>query len=158
MPLDRTCEECGEPFVAKTKRARFCKDVCRVKANRRPTKTGRAKDDADRGRAAEVVELKVAPPPAAPPPDVDGGLAAQVRTSLQAAGALETVAGMAAVVLARQIERGQDSGSAVASMTKQLQTLVGQARAEAAPQQRDAADDVMARAAAKIMGLVGESA
>lgn len=152
MPSERACEECGATFVAKTRRARFCRDGCRVKANRRPTKTGRAKADRQPG---EVVELKMAPPP---PVQVDGSLATQIRTSLHAAGALETVAGMAALMLARQIEKGQDSGSAVATMTKELSRLLGEARAEAAPQQRDAADDVMARAAAKLMRLVGEPA
>jgi hypothetical protein len=43
-------------------------------------------------------------------------------------------------------------------MTKELSRLVGEAKAEAAPLQRDGADDVMARAAAKIMRLVGEPA
>lgn len=153
---DRSCEECGTAFTPSRRDQRFCKAYCRVKANRRPTKVGRAKQEGKSGAgSAEVVELKAAP---APPQDVDGGLAAQVRSSLTDAGALATVAGMAALTLARQIEKGQDSGSAVASMTKQLSALMAEARAESAPSQRDAADDVMARAAAKIMRLVGEPA
>lgn len=155
MPIERHCEECGKPFVAKTRRARFCSDKCRVYANRRPTKTGRAKQDAG-AAPAEVVELRPTGTDGAAPStsDADGGLAAQIRATLRAVGAFETVAGMSALMLARQIDKGQDSGSAVATMTKELSRLMTEARAEAAPTQRDGADDVMARAAEKLLRLV----
>jgi hypothetical protein len=162
MPLDVTCEECGGPFVAKTRRAKFCGAACRVRANRRPTKTGRAK--AEGGTEAQVVALHPAsaapapaPAPGEPPPpvvDAEGSFAAQVRQVLETRGALATIAGASALVLARQIDRGQDSGSAVASMVKEISRLKAEAFAEAAPLQRDGADDVMARAAEKLLRLV----
>lgn len=156
MSLKRDCEECGTPFEAKTKRARFCKTACRVKANRRPTKIGRAKARAGGGDvAAEVVELDAS---GAGVVEDDGGLVSQVRQTLQSIGALATVAGMAALRVARQIDKGEDSGSAVATLSKELSRLMAEARAEAAPLQLDAADDVMARAAAKILRLIDEPA
>ncbi|ABL80098.1 MULTISPECIES: hypothetical protein [unclassified Nocardioides] len=144
MSVDRTCEECGTPFVAKTKRGRFCGAACRVRANRRPTKTGRAVTAAAQSGERPAPRVGAA----------DGGLEAQIRSSLESAGAMQTVAGTAALLLARQIGSGQDSGSAVATMTRELSRLMGEARAEAAPKQRDGADDVMARVAAKIQELV----
>lgn len=149
MPPVRTvaCAECGKEFQTTSARARFCPDnsACRKAASRRPSKQGRR--EIDGGTAVDQRK------PATPVADADGGLAAQVRASLRAAGAFETVAGMSALMLARQIDKGQDSGSAIASMTKEVSRLVSEAKAEAAPTQRDGADDVMARAAEKLMRL-----
>jgi hypothetical protein len=149
MPNVRTvaCAECGKEFQTTSPRAKFCPDnsACRKAASRRPSKQGRQELNAP---TADVVQLPDRAPAA------EGGLAKQIRASLEAAGAFETVAGMSALMLARQIDKGQDSGSAVATMTKELSRLMTEARAEAAPQHRDAADDVMAAAAAKIMRLV----
>lgn len=170
MSFEKACEECGVTFVAQRATAKFHSATCRVRANRRPTKTGRAKFDAE-AVTADVVQLrpgqkakkaqqaeKSAAGSTTPPPQVDGVLVEQIRASLEKAGALETIAGASALLLARQMERGQESGSAVASMTKELSRLVVEAKAEAGPRQQDAADDVMARAAAKLMRLVGEPA
>jgi membrane-bound lytic murein transglycosylase B len=149
----RPCEECGEPFEAKTKRAKFCGATCRVRANRRPSKTGAAKAAA----GGTVTHLPIAggpldqTSPADPSvEDIVGSLAEQVRKTLTEAKALDTIAGAQAVRIARQIDRGDDSGSAVATLSKELSRLVAEAKVEAAPRIRDAADDVMERVAQKL--------
>lgn len=152
----RPCDECGEPFPAKTKRAKYCGATCRVRANRRPSKTGAAK-----AKQGTVTQLPIAggpldqTSPADPSvEDIVGGLADQVRKSLSALQALDTIAGAQAVRVARQIDRGDDSGSAVATLSKELSRLVGEAKVEAAPRIKDAADEVMERVNEKLR-LVG---
>ena len=147
MAIDRPCEECGATFPAKTKRAKYCTTACRVRANRRPSKVGKAKAEA---AGAVVVPIGKSAPVHQ---DAEGGLATQVRETLTELDALTTVAGMAALMVARQIDKGQDSGSAVATLSKELSRLMTEARAEAAPKQRDGVDDVMRRAAEKLLRL-----
>lgn len=166
MQLDVDCEECGTTFVAKSTRARFCGPTCRVRANRRPTKIGLAKSDAaaatkpkrkTRARKAKAggkAQVETATEALAQPaPPVYDTLEEQLRASLTRLQALDTISGMAAVRVAQQIDRGRDSGSAVATLSKELSRLVAEAKVEAAPRIRDAADDIADRAAAKI-GLV----
>lgn len=144
MPLDRTCDECGTAFVAKTKRARFCGAACRVRANRRPSKVG----------AAAAKRADTATPSDAPKTESKTeSLTAQVRRTLERFDALDTVSGLNAVLIAGQLDRGDDSGSAMATLSKELSRLVAEAKAEALPKHRDGTDDVLARVAEKLMGL-----
>lgn len=125
------CEECGEPFVARSSRAKFCPGgKCRKAANRRPSK---------KGKAASTVT-----------PPLPGGLISQVASDLEKAKAMDTIPGRAALALAYRIESPMETGSAAASMTKELSRLVAEARAEVAPRLGDAGDDVEARVAAKL--------
>jgi protein-arginine kinase activator protein McsA len=162
--VDRVCEECGTTFAAKTNRARFCSTAHRVRANRRPSKVGKAKDDAARKPAKKVATKKAtakkpaakakdadSPPPPAPVYDT---LAEQLKNSLTELQALDTIAGMAALRIAQQIDRGQDSGSAVATLSKELSRLVGEAKLEAAPKIRDRVDDITTAASEKMLRLV----
>ena len=165
--VDRVCEECGITFAAKTNRAKFHSTACRVRANRRPSKIGKARDDAEtaaakrppakKSAAKKVAAKKVATKktePAPPPAPVYDSLADQLRESLTTLQALDTIAGMAALRIAQQIDRGQDSGSAVATLSKELSRLVAEAKVEAAPRIRDGADDIAERAGEKMLRLV----
>jgi protein-arginine kinase activator protein McsA len=176
--LDVVCEECGEPFQAKTQRARFCSTAHRVRANRRPDKVGQAKADADEAAATPAPRkragAKKAPAkkaaakrsttrktkatekpaaPSTPPAPTYDTLAEQVKQSLTDLQALGTISGMAAVRVAQQIDRGRDSGAAVATLSRELSRLVGEAKVESAPNRRDKVDDIADRAAAKIAAV-----
>lgn len=170
--ITRACDECGEPYVAQTQRSKFCGATCRVRANRRPSKVGAAKAKQAAGAAsrpsqkakqagkadgktptvlegATVTQLPIAggpldqTSPADPTvEDIVGSLAEQVRKTLTEAKALDTIAGAQAVRIARQIDRGDDSGSAVATLSKELSRLVAEARIEAAPKNRDRVDEL----------------
>lgn len=131
MQTERECEECGGTFVAKTQRAKFCKPACRVKANRRPAKTG-----------AATSSTKVTIPDR-------GGLISQVAADLTKAAALDTIPGRAALALAYRIESPMETGSAAASMTRELSRLVDEARA-LAPQRQDQIDDLGDSVGAKL--------
>lgn len=147
----RPCEECGETFPAKTQRAKYCGATCRVRANRRPSKVGAAKAKAGgQQTGGTVTQLPIAggpldqTSPADPSvEDIVGSLAEQVRKTLTEAQALDTIAGAQAVRIARQIDRGDDSGSAVATLSKELSRLVVEAKVEAAPRNRDRVDSML---------------
>lgn len=139
--VERPCDDCGEPFTAKTKRAKFCSTACRVRANRRPSKQGAA------AAAAEVDK----PAPAAPPTGVydPGALLGQTIADLAAAEVLTTIPGRAAVALAYRIESPMESGSSAASMTRELSRLVEEAM-KLAPTQSDNVDQLGDAVASKL--------
>lgn len=136
--MERPCDECGRPYIAKTRRSRFCGVNCRVRANKRPSK---------RGSAAAAAELEE-PPLGTPARAV--GLMDQVRADLGAIEALDTIPGRAALALAYRIESPLETGSAAAQMTRELSRLVEEAQAAVAPKRRDAGDEISDRVAAKL--------
>jgi membrane-bound lytic murein transglycosylase B len=143
MTAARTCEQCGKSLEGRSPRTRFCDSACRGKAARQPAKVGTAKAKADAGEKPDDA-------PAKPTYDT---LAEQLKESLTSAQALDTIAGMAALRIAQQIDRGGDTGSAVATLSKELSRLVAEAKIEAAPKIKDAADGILERAAEKMAGL-----
>ena len=124
MPIKRPCDECGTTYLAKSKTSRYCETACRVRANRRPSKQGAA-------TAADA--------PAPVSPYERGGLLGQVVADLTKANVLETIPGKAALALAYRIESPMETGSAAASMTRELSRLVEEAKA-LAPKRQDAID------------------
>ncbi len=156
---ERTCEQCGEGFSASRRHARFCSDNCRSRKHRGKTPTqltvvgGTVIKPAKSKTSATKGTETPATPPAPPAPTYDT-LEDQVRAKLSAVNALDTIAGIAAIRIAQQIDRGGDSGSAVVSLSKELSRLVDEAKVEAAPQNKDAVDDLAALVNAKILKLV----
>ena len=131
MQLERECDECATRYVAQTKRSRFCSAACRVKANRRPVTQGMNEGE---------------PPVAAPE---RGGLVSQVAADLQKVGVLDTIPGRAALALAYRIESPMETGSAAASMTRELSRLVDEAKA-LTPKQQDGIDKLDDSVGAKL--------
>lgn len=123
------CRECGAEFEAKSPRAVYCSAKCRKAANRRPAKQGVA------ANPAVTVER--------------GGLRGQVVADLTRIGVLETIPGKAALALAYRIESPMETGSAAASMTRELSRLVEEARA-LAPASQDHIDDLGDSVGAKL--------
>jgi len=121
-----TCVVCGAEFEA-VRAARFCSDRCRKRAAR-----GRPLDAA----------------PAAPVAFLEGAVTAATRDALAAAGRTLTPMGQAALVLARRLDTpGLDTGSALASITRQLGATLAEAlkgaRGDTAPGRL--ADELAAR-------------
>lgn len=135
------CAECGTVFEARSSRAKYCSPKCRKAVSRRPSKQGK-------------LEAEGAPqvPTAPPAPEYDS-LADQIKNSLTELEALNTISGMAALRVAQQIDRGRDSGSAVATLTKELSRLVTEAKRESEPKRKDAADAIASKVIAKLQGL-----
>ena len=106
--MQRQCEACGATYEAKRSTSRFCPgSTCRSRAR----------------RGAKVSQLR----PDAP----EAGLVAAVRRELVDADRLETALGQAAVGLAERITSGADTGSAVASLTRELRVTLEAATAGA---------------------------
>lgn len=137
-----SCAECEKKFEAKSTRAKYCSPACRKAANRRPSKKG----------AAEEAGKQEPPQVTIPTP---GGLVAAVAADLQKLQALDTVAGRAALALAYRIESPQETGSAAASMSKELTRLMEIAKSEVAPMRKDTVDALEEAVAAKLRLVAG---
>ncbi len=103
--MNRSCESCGGPYEAVRSNARYCSERCKK-----------------RGQRGHLVQLPAAA-------DTDGGTALSdaVRAELEDAGRLNTSLGQAALTLARRIEGGRDTGSAVASLNRELRSTLADA-------------------------------
>jgi hypothetical protein len=62
-----------------------------------------------------------------PPAAGEAPLVAATRRDLEDAGVFDTVAGQQAILLATRMTSPHETGAAVASMSKQLQAVVGEA-------------------------------
>lgn len=78
----------------------------------------------------------------------DTGLMVTVTRELSEAGVLETTAGQSAILLARRLSSGQETGSAMAALSKQLQALVSEAMSSVA--KVDRMDEIKKRRDAKL--------
>jgi hypothetical protein len=98
VAFDLTCHGCGEPFTAKSARAKWCKPGCKKRVQRNPA------------AAAEPVS----------PPDhePETGLVAALRKELEDAGVLATVEAQQALVLARSMAK--IDATAISSLSKEL--------------------------------------
>lgn len=104
--MERSCQSCGGPYAAKRATARFCSERCRKRAQR--------------GHVIAVF------------PGTAGGtvgtvLVDAVRGELSGAGRLGTALGEVVLMLATRIEAGQDTGSAVAALTREMRASLAEA-------------------------------
>ena len=129
--MQRKCESCGRSYQAARPNSKFCGDTCRKRAQRSP-KSGAVK-------------------PTEPTPSLAAGLEAVTARELEAADRLDTVFGQAALVLARRIESPMETGSSIASMTKQLRETMADAL-KGAQQVADPLDEIRARRDSKRAG------
>lgn len=132
--MQRACDSCGGKYEAKTARSRFCGERCRKRAQRtRPDAVVRQLPvkGAKRGsRKAPKGSEQVAAP--ASPKPVEGPVLVSTRKTLEDAGRLDTPMGQAAMVLAARLDFClRDTGSAVASLARELRSTLDAATAGA---------------------------
>lgn len=127
--MDRTCEVCGKHYTAKRAAAKYCGDTCRKRAQRGMSIVAAQEPDMDSQ-------------------EPDTGLMVTVTRELSEAGVLETTAGQSAILLARRLSSGQETGSAMAALSKQLQALVSEAMSSVA--KVDRMDEIKKRRDAKL--------
>lgn len=132
MSAVRSCAECSASLEGRSPRAKFCGDACRKAANRRPAKVG-------------LTEA-----PTAPVEPAASGLVAAVTAELTDLEVLGTVDGQTALALAERIVSPMETGSAAASMTRELAACMDRVRAAAAPKQRDGVDELLGSARGKL--------
>jgi hypothetical protein len=106
----RPCDVCGKPYEAKRPNSRFCGASCRKRNERNPA------------TVAEVVPLE---------PEQPAGLVEATRRELEAADRLDTVLGHQALELARRIVSPMSTGSSVATLSRELRTVMTEATAGA---------------------------
>lgn len=132
------CEACGDEFEAKRSNAKFCSTKCRNRKHRQKRTAGK---------------------PAAPIVDSDVleavSFAASVTDATQAAldscGRAETPLGQLALRLALRVDVGEESGSAMAALSKELRATLAAATANATTS-GDLVDELRARREAKRLG------
>ena len=129
--MQRKCASCGRSYQAARPNSKFCGDTCRKRAQRSP-------------KQSTIQTTKTAPVSA-------DGLEAVAARELAAADRLDTVLGQAALVLARRIESPMETGSSIASMTKQLRETLADAL-KGAQQVADPLDEIRARRDSKRAG------
>lgn len=105
--MQRLCDSCQKPYEAKRVTSRFCSPTCRSRAS----------------RGAVVADLR--------PPAPTGGLVGAVRRELEEAERLDTALGQAALGLAERLAAGNDTGSAIATLTREMRTTLEAAKAGA---------------------------
>ena len=120
--MERACDSCRTLYTAKSPLSRYCSSRCAKRAQR----TGLSRS------AAEPAVVAVVPSGA-------GAVEAAVQGALEAAGRLSAPLGQVALVLARRLDApGGESGSALASVAKQLTMTLATATSDAPP-----ADDLL---------------
>jgi hypothetical protein len=101
----KQCAMCPAEFDAKRAAAKYCSERCRKRAQRQP-----------------------APAAALPmPADPDSELWSATLAELAVAGRVNCASGRAALALARRIDAGGDTGSAVASMVREHRAALADA-------------------------------
>jgi hypothetical protein len=104
--MSRTCLACGRSFETNRSTQKFCGATCRVQGHR-----------------AGVSSIVV--------PAADVSVTSTTLAALTVGGVVETPAGQAALVLARKLDHGGDTGSGIAALVRELRVTVEAAMAEA---------------------------
>lgn len=107
------CQGCGDPFTAKSSRAKWCKPGCKKRVQRNPPAPGLPDEEPDSSWA-----------------DAHPFVAA-TRRDLEASNALDTFNGQLAIVLAKRLVNPEESG--VSALANQVRIALAAALGEAAP-------------------------
>lgn len=112
--MERPCDICGKTYEAKRKTSKFCGDTCRAR-HTRATAAKAAATGTSRATAQVVVDYDRPP------------LSAAVRAELEEVKRQDTALGQVALSLALRIETGMDTGSAMASLSKEMRAALADA-------------------------------
>lgn len=158
------CGECGQAFAAKSPKAKWCSDRCRKRNERRPSpapakKSAKPAPQLDGEQAALLEQLTDGPSaghqvpktPVAPVADEEGSPPSEpapppeppepsefekaTRRELERLGAVHTMLGQQAIVIARRVAGETESGSATATLSREHGRLMEQIEARARKQQ-----------------------
>jgi hypothetical protein len=97
--MSKLCGACGRELP--TRQRKWCDETCRKRGQRA-------------GVAGSVSEMPVKP----------GRVEKATRSQLEAADRLDTPAGASALVLAAKLDRGGDTGSAIAALVRELRSAL----------------------------------
>lgn len=139
-----SCAEsgCGKLFEAKRRGATFCSVKCRQAASRR---------DREARSEGQIAAISPISPPESPENRPDSPLVAALRRELDEAGVADTADGMVAIRLAEKLSQPGDTGSAMASLARQLSAAKAEALASGT-KKADSLDELAARRLNKAAG------
>ena len=129
------CAACGDPFEARSRRAKWCSERCRKRVQR---------------AGGEIVELK---PKVAVVVDSDAAGRVYVATlaALEAGDRVGHPAGALALELAMRVDARAENGSSTAALAKELRASLAEAL-ENAKSTVDDLDELRRRRAARVRG------
>lgn len=113
--MDVTCATCGNTFQARRSSAKYCGKTCQKRSERQSKPAMQAAPD------VPVVEFPALP------------VVEATKRELEAAGRLETALGQQALRLAKRMHSEFDTGSALASISRELRAVMAEALKGAAP-------------------------
>ena len=125
-----SCRECGKLFDAQTRARVFCGTACRKRSSDR---------DIGARKNAEMAPISSI----TPSEGSDSSLVSTTRRELEEAGVADTVNGQIALRLAEKLSQPGDTGSAMASLARQLSTAMSDALASGT-KKADALDELAA--------------
>lgn len=123
----RICSKCGSPLPLQTGRGARRK-MC-------------ATCSPSRDRKGKKPRTKTAPKPKI----ARRSLVSSVTAELTSAGMLDSHQGQAALLLAKRLASGEDSGASMAQVVRQLRETMTAAMAAAAPPEADPVDELRAK-------------
>lgn len=106
--ITRNCDSCGKPYEAKRASSKFCGDTCRKRAQRDPTPLPHDDDEPTHGTASSA-------------------LLDAVRAELIEGERLDTALGAQALEIATRMTSPHETGSSVASLSRELRAVMGEA-------------------------------
>lgn len=137
------CAACGEPLPPP--RPGGVRKKCLTCSPPR-TRPAKAAQPAAKKRTTRKTRPTIVPPP--PPDPEPESVFEATRQVLRNAGRMGTPAGQAALVLALRLDSGEDSGSGLAALAKQLQSTIAEVTKDAKTTTTPL-DELRARRAAK---------
>lgn len=144
MAYERDCEECGKRYSATRPHSKFCGTSCRVRASRREKRKEVARERATITQLHPTNEQLTFDRPSTSVVATD--VYDATHAELDAAGVVNTALGQIALKLARQLDRGEDTGSAQAQLAKELRAVLQQATSTSSVE-KDPADELRERRA-----------
>jgi len=113
MIIKHRCDSCGSPYEAQRASSKYCGTACRMRAS----------------RSGGVTPLAAAPLEQADEPTESARTVAAVRLELEAVEQSASALGAMALALAARIDSGRETGSAMATITRELRLTLYEARA-----------------------------
>lgn len=107
--MTRDCDACGTTYEAKRRTSKYCTERCRKRAQRRPvTTTKRTSTRSESQPAPRKSEFEKA-----------------TERELRRLGQLSTMLGQQALAIARRMGNGAETGSAIATLSREHSRLMG---------------------------------
>jgi hypothetical protein len=115
MIITRSCDRCGTPYEASSKRSKYCSGTCRTRASRA-------------GESGQVVQLHP------DPVEHEGRNVAATRAELDTLDAVDSALGVTALTLAARLDdSSRETGNSVASISRELRAVMAEVRQAARP-------------------------